>query len=78
MRFEVSKEPNEPDFEVNDFRCVSIRWIIVVVVLVITVGFLVGSAIYGLWHDDFSGLAAVSDYAQFLLGMILGYYFRSS
>jgi hypothetical protein len=75
MRFEVRKDPDEPDFEIVDFRCVSTRGIIVAVLLGLATLFFVGAAIYGGWHGDFSGLAAVADYAQLPLGMLLGYYF---
>jgi hypothetical protein len=75
MRFEVRKEPNEPDFEIVEFRCVSTRGAIVAVLLGLTTLFLIGAGIYGWWHNDFSGLTAVADYTKVPLGMLLGYYF---
>lgn len=75
MRFEVRKEPNEPDFEVLDFRRVSTRGAIVAWLLGLATLFFVGAAIYGWRHGDFSGLAAVASYAQGPVGMLLGYYF---
>lgn len=75
MRFEVRKEPNEPDFEIRDFRCISTRGAIAAVLLGLGTLFFVGAAVYGLLHEDFSGLSAVASYTQIPLGMLLGYYF---
>ena len=75
MRFEVSREPNEPDFEIREFRCLSTRGAIVAVLLGLATLFFIGAALHGWWHGDFSGLAAVADYTKVPLGMLLGYYF---
>lgn len=75
MRFEVRKEPNEPDFEILDFRCVSTRGAIVAVLLGLAALFFIGAGLYGWQHDDFSGLDAVANYIKVPLGMLLGYYF---
>jgi hypothetical protein len=75
MKYEVREEPGKPDFDVKDFRCVSTRGAIVTALLILATVFLVGAAVYGLLHNDFSGLAAVANYLQLPLGMLLAYYF---
>lgn len=75
MRFEVRKDPNEPDFEIAKFRCFSTRGAIVAVTLLLCAAFLIGAGIHGWLEDDFSGLAAVADYVQWPMAALFGYFF---
>jgi len=75
MRYEVKREPSEPDFEVREFRCISTRRVVVAVLLGLAALFLTGAAIYGWWHGDFNGLREVADYVRDPMWVLVGYYF---
>lgn len=68
------KESN--DLDVIEFKVVKTQTRIAYGVLIFCALFIVSTALYGVWKDDFSGLKEVLVYVQMPVAFILGYYFR--
>lgn len=84
MKYTVKPTKNE-NIEVTSFLIIDentstknfIRKFLVLVLMVILIALLIGTAVYGWIHDDFSGLKDVALYSQFFMNGFLVYYFKS-